>query len=346
VVLSDDLVWAYSVDAGGPLQPSQFSVQLPQSVVLKSAEVILRKYAPTTLADTKKGAPGGVHQLMNKGKPLSSGVSVVDLLREIYEEDRTAALSNATAAGGGSRRLSSNEDAEEQILLDASHRYLLAGAPGQGKGSPSKQGRGAAVVALSTSSSNTLIRLLHKISAADVAALQAGVRNASHYFQYYSMDANMRTDVTPLAAHTVPDGGAMEMLEQLLTQRKERGIRATSQRCQVKHCALVGYARVVLTVAVCLPQGGALPQRTQVRGQLSVREAIKKHLTKRNVQLIQYFYDAKTIYSASTFHSCPPGTSISPPRDRVRTPAAARRASSAPCGWPSLVPPARACPAL
>jgi len=44
VVLSDDLVWAFTEQTGGPLNHSQFSLQLPQAVVQFTAEKTLRTY--------------------------------------------------------------------------------------------------------------------------------------------------------------------------------------------------------------------------------------------------------------------------------------------------------------
>ena len=80
---------------------------------------------------------------------------------------------------------------------------------------------------------NTLIRLLQKITAADVRVLQEGVRNVSKYFQFYPQDDKMRTDVTPPAIHMNPTGHAMHMLEKLLSKRKSKGIWETNRRCQV-----------------------------------------------------------------------------------------------------------------
>ena len=45
VILSDDLVWAFSNFSGGSLDPSMFSIQLPQSVVQYSAQYLLKKYS-------------------------------------------------------------------------------------------------------------------------------------------------------------------------------------------------------------------------------------------------------------------------------------------------------------
>lgn len=45
VVLSDDLVWAYSDQTGGPLNHSHFALQLPQSVIQYTMERTLHHYA-------------------------------------------------------------------------------------------------------------------------------------------------------------------------------------------------------------------------------------------------------------------------------------------------------------
>jgi hypothetical protein len=48
VVLSDDLVWAFSTDSGSALDPARFSLQLPQSVVHLPTHILLdtNKYPP------------------------------------------------------------------------------------------------------------------------------------------------------------------------------------------------------------------------------------------------------------------------------------------------------------
>jgi len=44
VVLSDDLVWAFSPKLGGELDPRSFAIQLPQSVVQFPAHVLMKKF--------------------------------------------------------------------------------------------------------------------------------------------------------------------------------------------------------------------------------------------------------------------------------------------------------------
>ena len=45
VVLSDDLVWAFSDQTGGPLKHNSFSLQIPQNVVHFTATKTLNRYA-------------------------------------------------------------------------------------------------------------------------------------------------------------------------------------------------------------------------------------------------------------------------------------------------------------
>jgi Exostosin family len=47
VVLSDDLLWAFSQQSGGPLDHTSFSIQMPQAVVQFSAGKLLMKYNTT-----------------------------------------------------------------------------------------------------------------------------------------------------------------------------------------------------------------------------------------------------------------------------------------------------------
>lgn len=70
VVISDDLVWAFSKDVGGVLDPSTFSLQLPQCLTHVSLEKTLSRY-------TKKTLP----------TKLPSGIYVYDMLRQIHYEN-------------------------------------------------------------------------------------------------------------------------------------------------------------------------------------------------------------------------------------------------------------------
>jgi hypothetical protein len=47
VVLSDDLVWAFTGQTGGPLDHSSFSIQIPQAIVQFPPEALLKRYNGT-----------------------------------------------------------------------------------------------------------------------------------------------------------------------------------------------------------------------------------------------------------------------------------------------------------
>lgn len=68
VVLSDDLIWAFSDQSGGPLNHSEFSIQIPQSVVHFTARKSLARFA------NNKHSMG----------VLPSGVRIYDLLESAF----------------------------------------------------------------------------------------------------------------------------------------------------------------------------------------------------------------------------------------------------------------------
>lgn len=70
VVLSDELVWAFSNETGGPLHPSAFAITVPQSVIQFSAARSLSRYA------TRRRNLG----------VLPSGILLYDLLQKAQRE--------------------------------------------------------------------------------------------------------------------------------------------------------------------------------------------------------------------------------------------------------------------
>lgn len=87
IVLSDDLVWAFTHQTGGSIDHSSFSIQMPQAVVQFSADLLLRKYNDS-------------QSLMGK---LSDGTLLYDLLKISH-------------AGGGSWYRGSYVNSLVQIL--------------------------------------------------------------------------------------------------------------------------------------------------------------------------------------------------------------------------------------
>jgi len=158
VVLSDDLVWAYSIQTGGPLSQLEFSIQIPQSIVHFTAQRSLRQYETSP---------------RDMGVLPASGKLIFDLLK-------------ASVQNGG----------------DYWKGHYV----------------------------NPLVQILQNIPRSDIDYLQKAVATAAPHFRYYKMDATLTA--IPTAQHRFPDGGAMEMIANRLSQRKSAGIDSVSKRCQ------------------------------------------------------------------------------------------------------------------
>ncbi|KAJ1440515.1 exostosin family-domain-containing protein [Ochromonadaceae sp. CCMP2298] len=233
VVLSDELVWAYTLPTGGPLLPWNFSLHLPQSAVQKSAKYVLHHLGyPGPGKGTGKGK--GASPALNWGQPLPSGASLLQMLVQIAAEDEQAeaeakvkaedAARNSTGAGTqamgvgagagvstGARRLAGKP-------FNAKAKNARKNNP-PGKGPPGDHGSVA---------SNTLVRVLRKISQQDVRLLQRGVREVAPLFQYY---LHSQMDTPPPAVHAQPTGGAMQLLELQLRRRWEKGLKVLHKSC-------------------------------------------------------------------------------------------------------------------
>lgn len=88
MVLSDDLVFAFSTESGGPLDAAQFSLQLPQSIVQRPSALVFLKQLEASLFSGKEHAKG-------KGKVEGKGADQGKVpLRAEEKEERLAALFN------------------------------------------------------------------------------------------------------------------------------------------------------------------------------------------------------------------------------------------------------------
>jgi hypothetical protein len=159
VVLSDDLVWAYTRQTGGPLDHKSFSIQIPQAAVQFPAEILLKKYNDTRIQF-------GI---------LPDG----DLIYDILEKSHSS---------GGSWY---------------EGKYV-----------------------------NSLVQILQKVSQRNVELLRAGVEASAPKFRYFRMDPSMKG--IPTASHTLPNGGAIDMLALLLSQRKAVGLDNLRDQCQAE----------------------------------------------------------------------------------------------------------------
>lgn len=77
---------------------------------------------------------------------------------------------------------------------------------------------------------NTLIRVLLKVPDDDFHLLQQGLRKASHHYSYYAFNRSL--DIIPTANHIFPTGGAIDIIAQQLSIRKNRGLPRIYEECQ------------------------------------------------------------------------------------------------------------------
>lgn len=160
VILSDDLVYAYTKSVGGPLDLSLFAIQLPQAVIQFPAAVMLARYK-----DKKE----------QFGK-LPSGALLYDILQA------------AVTAG-----------------LDYQNNSYV----------------------------NPLVQILQQVQqlySFDVETLRAGVESVSPTFRYYKYRKNLIE--IPTSLHAYPDGGSMDAVVAMLTEKKSVGIDKIRDSCQ------------------------------------------------------------------------------------------------------------------
>ena len=79
--------------------------------------------------------------------------------------------------------------------------------------------------------SNTFLAILRCIPAADVVALQEGVKMFSQFYRYYADDPSLA--VIPTSAKMLPNGAAIEMMAKFLSVRKQKGIDIVADACEV-----------------------------------------------------------------------------------------------------------------
>lgn len=90
------------------------------------------------------------------------------------------------------------------------------------------------------SDNNALLEFLSLISAADIKALQRGVKTFSAAYRYYKYNTNM-TDL-PLASYYFPDGGAISHMAWRLSKLKKEGVSKVGEACQVRYSdAFIAY---------------------------------------------------------------------------------------------------------
>jgi hypothetical protein len=217
VLLSDDALWAYSEQSGGPIDPSLFSITLPQRTVQRTVRQLLDSLKLTT---EQQG--NGSHPDVNWGKNLPLGTSMVTLLQNLVKEEEE--LVNATTSSNVP--MAGEEKEREKPVSKRSRREKgLASNPGSMSNDEFLQ-------------SNALIKILLKIPPSEVRRLRENAYAVSHYYRFYDFNLSLSHSAPPLTAmYTFPSGGGMEMVDRYLTHRKKAGIDAVWTQCQVNFSA-------------------------------------------------------------------------------------------------------------
>ena len=201
VILSDELVWAYSYETGGSFNTSSFSIQFPQRIVQRTA---------SQLIDELKNVEFGY---------LPSGRSLLSIIREVANDEKSEefktqhSIDNSTTSTSFIA-INDNIDKSHQTKREKKQRR--------------QQLQSGAVV---DQSINTLIRVLLKITDHEIAMLQDNVKLFSQYYRFYQYNASMTS--IPTAVHYYPNGGAISKFAELLSKRKNEGIVKIGRACQV-----------------------------------------------------------------------------------------------------------------
>mmetsp|Transcript_28061 Transcript_28061/g.47194 ORF Transcript_28061/g.47194 Transcript_28061/m.47194 type:complete len:683 (+) Transcript_28061:66-2114(+) len=185
VVLSDDLVWAYSIQAGGPLDPTSFSIHLPQAIVQKSASYIVSNLIPMNQSSTKintgarssTGAalPSSTSSFanLNLGQLLPSGTNLYDILLELAEEEeerrrRALLLLEGASTAAVNRRIATERvDPNEFRIWSARNSNNSSNSSGfdpqSGGGGGGGDGFVKAETAIDTNTSDSLALLVEHL---------------------------------------------------------------------------------------------------------------------------------------------------------------------------------------
>lgn len=197
-MLSDDLVWSFSqFTQGGDLSPANFSLQLPQSLVYKTADWVLQRYPRES-------------DYNYNGTRLPSGQSLFELMKEISVMQRPY-LNQTIATTTAEEEETAGKKAKKKNKNQV--KKLLEGA-------------------LPSETINTLLLLLQKISMSDQEALRQGVEQVAPQYLYYTFNESLPSTAPPMIAeHLYPSGGAINLLEKKLSAMKEEGVLTIARLC-------------------------------------------------------------------------------------------------------------------
>jgi hypothetical protein len=200
-MLSDEVVWSFSSLLDGEIDPSSFSIQLPQIMVYKTAEEVLSKY-------TKE-------EEFNYGKLLPSKLVFLEVLKEIHSEQQNYSKSlNLTIPASLPVQPNKNNKKKnnpKQLSVSDDLRSKIVNSPW-----------------------NTLVRFLTKIPSRDVRILRENAFNVSNYYLFYQFNETLPKDAPPLtASHSFPNGLVTQLFENFLLKIKKKGIVEVNTQCKV-----------------------------------------------------------------------------------------------------------------
>jgi hypothetical protein len=120
VVISDDLIWAFSEQTGGPLNHSTFSLQLPQSVVQYSIDHSLKRYRNNPLDFGLLPSGRSLYSILEESKAsdkdFENGIYVnplIRILRRIPESEIEFLRTNGKLAAKSYHYYEMNKSMEE-----------------------------------------------------------------------------------------------------------------------------------------------------------------------------------------------------------------------------------------
>lgn len=181
----------------------------------KSAQQLLESLRESNAAyfDARDGNRSDVENPIllpeiNWGKTLPSGQSLFSLIEAVAQEE--------TSENNTMDKEETSEDGGKQK-----------------KGNKQKKNSNSPV------DKNPLIRLLLKISAADIRSLRDQALNVSNYYRFYEFNSTLTRSSLPLtASHTFPSGGAIEVLDKFLNDKKAKGVVNIMKKCEAEKSSI------------------------------------------------------------------------------------------------------------
>ena len=211
VILSDDIIYAYSDQSGGPFNHSLFSIQLPQSLIYYTTLKQLSLYRNNK-------------QLMGI---LPSGQLIYDLLESSYHQHGDYYYFNERRSRGSSSSSNSRSNNYSSVYINPLIHILQS----------------ISMLDIQILRNNMYhISSYYRYYQIKTSPTTTPTSNMSSSRNAFTSSTKATTTTTtstimnqiPLIDHYFPDGDAMTMLIQLLSLRKKKGLYNISNQCQLE----------------------------------------------------------------------------------------------------------------